>query len=178
MFLYLVGLSTCPEIRILYHFPRATTTLSHLVSYVFSSTYHFTTTSSSPSLDPALIIPMSSAVSFLDLPHNVLLKIYGYSGLIRPCPIELNVPNGYDPQLFGGLGGVSSLFKECFYVMRKRGSDRHRVLMIIDPDLKRGPTSQIVYVPGCQLSCLASLAASTRILSQCSFRETSLCYGR
>jgi len=69
---------------------------------------------------------MSSALSFLDLPYNVRLKIYGYSGLIRPCPIELNIPDGDDPKLYGDSWEEVNINWECLYIIHKRGCDRGR----------------------------------------------------
>jgi len=77
---------------------------------------------------------MPSALSFLDLHHDIRLKIYGYSGLIRPCPIELNVPDGYNPQIYGRSGEVNLCFEECLYVIRKHGRDRGLVSGLNYPD--------------------------------------------
>ena len=85
---------------------------------------------------------MSSSMSFLDLPHNVKLKIYSYSGLTRPCPIELMSLMGTIPRFT-----VARWKKECPYVTRKHGDDRRRVMGHNYPDClcPRLPT-QLLFV--------------------------------
>ncbi|EPE33218.1 hypothetical protein GLAREA_06230 [Glarea lozoyensis ATCC 20868] len=67
---------------------------------------------------------MSSA-SFLDMPENIRLRIYTYAGLIRLCPIELNVPEGYCFRDYDSSWGTDRSTEErCLYVIRLRGGDR------------------------------------------------------
>lgn len=69
-------------------------------------------------------------MSFQDLPYTIRVKIYSYLGLVRPCPIELNRPDGYDPRFYNHSGeaalpGLSVQGEYCLYVIRKNGGDRY-----------------------------------------------------
>jgi hypothetical protein len=65
---------------------------------------------------------MSRSISFLDLPLLVRLKIYSYSGWLRPCPIEL-VPVETQPVAPGSYPAEQP---DCLYRQRKAGHERSR----------------------------------------------------
>jgi len=63
---------------------------------------------------------MTRACSFLNLPYEIRLKIYKFSGLVRPCPIDL----AWKP--FGRTGPSQNRPSsyECYWRLRKRGITR------------------------------------------------------
>jgi hypothetical protein len=65
----------------------------------------------------------STSRSLLNLPYEIRLKIYTFSGLVRPCPIDLAwIPFG----LTVGTGPNRNQPKpyECYWRLRNRGITR------------------------------------------------------
>ncbi|PSS10877.1 hypothetical protein M430DRAFT_180225 [Amorphotheca resinae ATCC 22711] len=60
---------------------------------------------------------MPPTISFLDLPLQARLKIYSYSGWLRPCPIELVTLEPYH----GAPSSRQAVHTECLYIQRKTG---------------------------------------------------------